>query len=363
MTSEKRLCEEGLPEDLFNSYMQHEELIPSLAGKTVAITGTTSGLGFHLARCAILKNAALVLLLNRKSERSEKSEKDLQKYFEEDAKTVVKTIDCDLMLFESVKKAAEQVNQEVKSFGGLDVLCLNAGIMAFDDDRTRDGFDIQMQTNQLSHFLLTSLVYPSLKEAAEKRGEARIVPQSSGMREFPKMLEKKYFEKCDEGTLGGNDAWIVSQLSMGKEGPWARYGQTKLANAAFAMALHHKLQDSNSKIKTVACEPGYSVTSLQNTKHFGGPFAYLDFLIPKQSAADGSLNAAMACFSPDAMSGDFYVPENGLTGKPVKAVVGGVRQKVGWFGIGGTDKNTCDPEQQKLAWEACEKAVGIEFTL
>jgi short-subunit dehydrogenase len=96
MTSEKRLCEEGLPEDLFNSYMQHEELIPSLAGKTVAITGTTSGLGFHLARCAILKNAALVLLLNRKSERSEKSEKDLQKYFEEDAKTVVKSIDCDL---------------------------------------------------------------------------------------------------------------------------------------------------------------------------------------------------------------------------------------------------------------------------
>jgi len=50
--------------------------------------------------------------------------------------------------------------------------------MAFDDDRTGDGFDVQMQTNQLSHFLLTSLVYSSIKEAAEKRGEARIVPHS-----------------------------------------------------------------------------------------------------------------------------------------------------------------------------------------
>ena len=66
--------EKKLPEDLFDSYMTNEELIPSLDGKTVAITGTTSGLGFNIARCAITKNAALVLLLNRKSERSDKCE-------------------------------------------------------------------------------------------------------------------------------------------------------------------------------------------------------------------------------------------------------------------------------------------------
>ena len=70
----------ALSEDLFNSYMENDELIPSLQNKAVAITGTTTGLGHSLARCAIVKNAALVLLLNRKSERSEKSEQDLQKY-------------------------------------------------------------------------------------------------------------------------------------------------------------------------------------------------------------------------------------------------------------------------------------------
>lgn len=132
-------------------------------------------------------------------------------------------------------------------------------------------------------------------------------------------------------------------------------GQTKLANSAFAMALHHKLAASSSTIMSVACEPGYSVTSLQDTHHMG-IMGKLSFMVPKQSASDGSLPAAMACFSPEAESGDLYAPEKGLVGKPVKVVSGGERLK-------RTDKATCDPDQQKLVWEACEKALGIEFVV
>mmetsp|Transcript_21947 Transcript_21947/g.46319 ORF Transcript_21947/g.46319 Transcript_21947/m.46319 type:complete len:378 (+) Transcript_21947:40-1173(+) len=361
---------EHLPEDLFNSYMENEDLLPSLVGKTVAITGTTTGLGHALARCAIVKNASLVLLLNRKSERSEKSENDLRKYLDggnadegSTAKTVIQTIECDLMSFDSVKKAAEQINSEVRPYGGLDVFCANAGIMAIDDNRTQDGFDVQIQTNQLSHFLLTSSIYPSVKDAAEKRGEARIVFQSSSAREMCSALEAKYFEKCDEGALGGNDSWTLSQMAFGRGGPWKRYAQSKLANSTFIMALHRKLVESNSKIKSIGCEPGYSVTPLQNTKHLTGIWLkpLFDYLLPLQSASDGSLNAAMACFSPEAQSGDLYAPEKNMIGKPIKVVAGGVRQKNGW--IGGTDKATCNPEQQKLVWEACEKALGIEFNV
>ena len=60
----------------------------------------------------------------------------------------------------------QSAREEAKSRGGLDVLCLNAGIMARDDERTRDGFEVQMQTNQLSHFLLALLTCPSLEDAA-----------------------------------------------------------------------------------------------------------------------------------------------------------------------------------------------------
>ncbi|KAL3785165.1 hypothetical protein HJC23_013831 [Cyclotella cryptica] len=355
-----------LSEDLYLSYLNNDDLLPPLTGKTVAITGTTSGLGFALARTAIVKRASLVLLLNRTSDRSATSEEKLRESYlhdeEEDAettttttRTVLRSIDCDLQSFDSVKSAAEAVTEAVRPYHGLDVLCLNAGIMACDDIRTKDGFDVQMQTNMLSHFLLASLLYPSVREAAEQRGEARIVSHSSSAREMVKKLEEKYFTQCHGGSLGGNNASFLSQFLLGKEGPWVRYSQSKLANAAFAMALHHKLQAIESKIKSVACEPGYSVTSLQDTKHFVSVMN----LFPKQSASDGSLNAAMSCFGPDTDSGDLFAPANVATGKPIKVVSKGIRQKTGW--IGGTDKGTCDAENQKLVWDACEKALGIKF--
>ncbi|KAL7549640.1 hypothetical protein ACHAWF_017779 [Thalassiosira exigua] len=257
----------SLPEDLFDSYVENEELLPSLVGKTaVAITH-----GDHRrARLRVGAHRRDKARLARPPAEPQvgTSEEDLQKYLDSESKTAIKIVECDLASFDGVKKAAEEVNREVKSYDGLDCLGLNAGIMAFDDIRTKDGFDVQMQTNQLSHFLLASLVHSSAKDAAEKRGEARVVPHSSNAREFTSALKAECFEKCEGGSLGGNDAGLVSQLMLGKGGPWARYAQTKLANAAFAVALHHKLEAIDSKVKSICCEPGYSVTELQSTPHF-----------------------------------------------------------------------------------------------
>ena len=62
-------------------------------------------------------------------------------------------VECDLQSFESVRKAAKEVVKLCHK--GLDALCNNAGVMALKDIATSDGFDVQMQTNHLSHFLLT----------------------------------------------------------------------------------------------------------------------------------------------------------------------------------------------------------------
>jgi NAD(P)-dependent dehydrogenase (short-subunit alcohol dehydrogenase family) len=47
------------------------------------------------------------------------------------------------------------------------------------DEASKDGYDVTIATNVLSHFLLTRELLPTLEAAAEVRGEARIVCISS----------------------------------------------------------------------------------------------------------------------------------------------------------------------------------------
>ena len=164
-------------DDLFNS-------LPSMKNKTVAITGTTSGLGFYAAE-SVAKLGAKVLLLNRPSTRAESS---LNLLRQNCANGNFHRVDCDLQSFDSVKTAFPKINEICSD--GLDVLCNNAGVMALKDKATIDGFDVQMQTNHLSHFLLTKLCMPLLEKASQLRDEARIVNHSSIARFQTKDLKK-----------------------------------------------------------------------------------------------------------------------------------------------------------------------------
>ena len=99
--------------------------LPSMEGKTCAITGTTTGLGFHAARVALQKGAT-VYCLNRPSERATSALEKLKA--DASAALRVHQVDCDLQSFDSVRKAAQQLGAACSS--GLDVLCNNAGALA-----------------------------------------------------------------------------------------------------------------------------------------------------------------------------------------------------------------------------------------
>merc|ERR1712232_744150 len=116
----------------------------------------------------------------------------------------------------------------------------NAGIMGTADEATKDKYDTQMQTNHLSHFLLTAKLFPLVVAASEEYGDARLVQHSSLARNATEhgKLEEKYLGP-NGGNLGGDEG-------LGKAGfrnpPFYRYSQTKLANSVFSQALHEKLQ-------------------------------------------------------------------------------------------------------------------------
>ena len=139
-----------------------------MSAKVVAITGTTTGTGYICAR-ETAKKGATALLLNRKSERSEKAHKELLASVP-DGK--FDPIACDLQSFASVKNAVEEIKSK---YAVIDVLVNNAGVMAIPYRQTADGFEMQIGTNHFGHFALTA----HLIDLLQKTPNSRVVTVSS----------------------------------------------------------------------------------------------------------------------------------------------------------------------------------------
>lgn len=275
------------------------ESFPDQTGKTVAITGCTSGMGLVLARTAAQKGARVVML-NRPSDRANHALVEVQAIGE------AHLVPCDLLSFDSVR-AAGPLLSSVLGAGGLDVLVNNAGLMGLPDEATVDGFDVQMQANHLSHFLLTHLAWPHLDAAAEKRGEARVVNHSSGARNAPKRpLQKDYLE-AKGGRLGG-DRWP----GMGK---WVRYQQSKLANLLYTYALQTEADKRpGNRVKSLCAHPGPANSGLQTKSSRRGTTILDRYILNRtvkiaQSTEDGTCGLARGSFDPTAQSGDFFGPD------------------------------------------------------
>eukprot|EP00567_Pseudictyota_dubia_P003392 CAMPEP_0197436422 /NCGR_PEP_ID=MMETSP1175-20131217/3867_1 /TAXON_ID=1003142 /ORGANISM="Triceratium dubium, Strain CCMP147" /LENGTH=332 /DNA_ID=CAMNT_0042965703 /DNA_START=165 /DNA_END=1163 /DNA_ORIENTATION=+ len=329
---------------LYNNYKKG---LPKLSGKVIAITGTTSGTGFVAAKTCGELEADAVLLLNRNSSRSTAS---LAKLKEEVPNGNFVPVECDLQDFQSVRRAAAEITSNYKE---LYCLSNNAGIMATPDEATKDGYDTQMQTNHLSHFLLTAELFPLLQAGAEKHGDARIVHHSSIGREYTPNdgLEEKYFKK-NGGNLGGNE-----QIMMGG-GPFHRYFQTKLANSVFTYALHEKLQASKDfRIRAVCAHPGGSNTNLDNHLSYGFfTNLALKTLMPvlAQSAEDGSVGLIKAMIDPKAESGVLYGPWSKC--RTASAMSGAA--------VPNPPKPyEVDPKAMAMLWRTSEEAAGVKFAI
>jgi len=264
------------------------------------------------------------------------------------------------------------------------VLATNAGIMAMPDERTGDGYDVQMQVNHFSHFLLTHLLMPTLEKAAGKRGEARVVTHSSAARflGLGKLPFGGTMDKCEAGTLGGNGGTMGLMNFAAPQ--MDRYCHSKLANAVFAQALGEKLLAKGSKVKAVCCEPGLSDTQLlsngfytkadkkMSEKLSAGMMKALIFMKLVQSGPDGAMPLMQACFGADVASGDMYCPSKSTLlpkppgikrvynkGLPQKTIAAGVPLKKG----DKKEAGSVSAANKETLWAKSEVATGITFSV
>ncbi|XP_029041028.1 retinol dehydrogenase 14 isoform X1 [Osmia bicornis bicornis] len=132
-------------------------------GKTVIITGCTSGIGKETARDIAIRGAKLIMAC-RNVEAAEKLKEEL---FKETGNTHIVVRKLDLSSLSSVRKFAEQINREEDR---LDVLIHNAGTAdVFEKKVTEDGLEMTMATNHYGPFLLTHLLIDLLKRSKPSR--------------------------------------------------------------------------------------------------------------------------------------------------------------------------------------------------
>ncbi len=138
-----------------------------LGGKVVVITGGNTGIGLEAARALCWAGAEAVLAV-RSIERGEAAAADIRRSVR-DAR--VRVSELDLSSLESVRRFARRESEQ-----SIHVLINNAGVMAWPEPRTRDGFETTVGVNHLGHFLLTMLLVPALRRGAP----SRVVVVSSG---------------------------------------------------------------------------------------------------------------------------------------------------------------------------------------
>jgi NAD(P)-dependent dehydrogenase (short-subunit alcohol dehydrogenase family) len=285
--------------------------IPDLAGRTVIVTGASSGIGLETAR-SLTAHGAHVVLAVRDEARGRKAAGTLPGPGANEVRLL------DLASLDSVRAFA------LGWSGPINLLINNAGVMIPPLTRTQDGFELQFGTNHLGHFALTNLLLPSIT--------GRVVTVSSGVHQ--------------SGRIDFDDLnWERKPYK-----PWRAYAQSKLANLLFTAELQRRLTESGSKVLSVAAHPGYAATNLQ----FHSGSRLTDFAMGTlgnrllaQDAAGGALPtlyAATADLPGNAYAGPSKL--GGLRGAPAPCTRSAAAK---------------DPEVARRLWQVSEELTGVTF--
>jgi NAD(P)-dependent dehydrogenase (short-subunit alcohol dehydrogenase family) len=203
-----------------------------MRGKTVVITGATSGIGLEAA-VGLARDGARVVLVGRNPGKTAAVIAEVRK---RSGSAAVESLLCDFSSQESIRKLAGDLRARCEK---IDVLVNNAGGVYSRRTLTGDRIESTFAVNHLGYFLLTNLMTDLLVKSAP----ARVVNVAS---------VAHY-----RGTLDFDDLGFERGYQLMKA-----YSRSKLANVLFTRELARRL--SGTGVTVNALHPGTVATGIWN---------------------------------------------------------------------------------------------------
>ena len=199
-----------------------------MKGKTVVITGGTSGIG-EIAAEQLAQMGARIVLIARDKSRGEATLARLR----ERGPGLAHTVHCaDLARIPEIKRVAAQI---AESEPRIDVLINNAGAMFGSRQLTGDGLEYTFALNHMAYFVVTE----GLRERLQASAPARIINTSSGAHRGAR--------------LDFEDLQLVKDFSAMKA-----YGRSKLCNILFTREFARRLHGTG--VTANCLHPGFVAT-------------------------------------------------------------------------------------------------------
>ena len=221
---------------LINPRLKQEKSNVSFSGKTVVISGATSGVG-KASLEEFVKHNAHVVMVARNPEKADNLIKEMKAKY----KAHIDLVLCDFRDFEDIKKAAEEIKRR---FAHIHVLINSVGVYQTKKEYTEDGIEVSFMVNHLGVFLFTVLLLPKLKSEQE----GRIIQVNSQGHRFNGLKVK--------------DVNFRKRIYTGLRG----YGQSKVAQLYTVYELANRLKGSGVTIN--AMHPGAVKSNIGTTNGF-----------------------------------------------------------------------------------------------
>ena len=291
------------------------KMMENQTGKVAIITGSNTGIGYHMAYELASKGANVVMACRNLEKASDSRNKILKDF----PKANIKLYQLDLADLDNIKYFANKfINENDK----LDILINNAGVMIPPYSKTKNNFELQFGTNHLGHFALTGLLLPLL----EKNDNGRIITVSSIAH--------------NPGIIDFND--LNSERK--KYSKWGSYSQSKISNLCFAIELDRRLKAGGFSTISLASHPGYSNTELQ-----------------RYSILWRILNVFFAMSAKRGAEATLFAATNQIATEYIYWGPTGIIEMRGRTGKAKINKKAQDKDTAKRLWSISEEMTGVKF--